>query len=70
MLTSGVSAHLIRSHAKRNFSSGEKKTAIKKSFYWGDFLKIPEEMYPVYDTRPFHRSSRGCTTRRTQRCST
>ena len=41
---------LIKRSCKRKFLQRQVKTAIRKSSNWGDFLKRPEQMYPVYET--------------------
>ena len=35
---------------KKKFLQRQVKTAIRKSSGWGDFLKLLEQMYPVYKT--------------------
>ena len=41
---------LIKKSCKKKFLQRHVKTAITKSFNWGDFLKRLEQMYPVYET--------------------
>ena len=41
---------LIKKSCKKKFLQRQVKSAIRKSFCWGDFLKRLEQMYPVYET--------------------
>ena len=41
---------LTKNSCKKKFRHRQVKTAIKKSTNWEDFLKRPEQMYPVCKT--------------------
>ena len=41
---------LIKKSCKKKFLQRQVKTAMRKNFNWGDFLKRLEQMYRVYET--------------------
>ena len=42
--------HPHQEGVQRNFPQQQVKTAIRKSFDWGNFLKRLKQMYPVHET--------------------
>ena len=46
----GTKCKLIKKSCKKKFLQRPVKTAVRKSSNWADFLKILEQMYPVYQT--------------------